>query len=158
MKLYLVQHGDALAKDVDPDRPLSNVGHAEIGQLADLLAGHMNISRVIHRGKTRAKQTAEIFTAIIAGEFPVEATSGIGPTDSVEDFVNQLMRWNEDILVVSHLPFIAKLVSLLVTGSADKGVVSYTPGSIVFLETMDDGQFQVQWMVRPELLNNGTVI
>ena len=158
MKLYLVQHGVALAKDVDPDRSLINVGHAEVGQLADLLAGHMNISRVIHSGKTRAKQTAEIFTAIIAGEFPVEATSGIGPMDSVEDFVNKLMRWNEDILVVSHLPFIAKLVSLLVTGSADKGVVSYTPGSIVFLETMDDWQFQVQWMVRPELLNNGAVI
>ena len=158
MKLYLVQHGDALAKDIDPDRPLSNVGHAEVGQLADLLAGHMNISRVIHSGKTRAKQTAEIFTAIIAGEFPVEVASGIGPMDSVENFVNQLMRWNEDILVVSHLPFIAKLVSLLVTGSADKGVVSYRPGSIVFLETMDDGQFQVQWMVRPELLNNGAVI
>jgi len=155
MKLYLVQHGDALAKDIDPDRPLSNVGHAEVGQLAELLAGHMNISRVLHSGKTRARQTAEIFTAIIAGEFPVEEISGIGPMDSVEDFVNQVKRWNEDILVVGHLPFMDKLVSLLVSGSADKGVVSYIPGSIVFLESADDGQFLVQWMVRPELLNDG---
>ena len=155
MKLYLVQHGDALAKDIDPDRPLSNVGHAEVGQLAELLAGHMNISRVLHSGKTRARQTAEIFTAIIAGEFPVEEISGIGPMDSVEDFVNLVKKWNEDILVVGHLPFMDKLVSLLVSGSADKGVVSYTPGSIVFLESVDDGQFLVQWMVRPELLNDG---
>jgi phosphohistidine phosphatase len=57
MKLYLVQHGDALPKDIDPDRPLSNVGHAEVGLLAELLAGHMNISRVLHSGKTRARQT-----------------------------------------------------------------------------------------------------
>jgi phosphohistidine phosphatase len=115
----------------------------------------MNISRVLHSGKTRARQTAEIFTAIIAGEFPVEEINGIGPMDSVEDFVNQVKRWNEDILVVGHLPFMDKLVSLLVSGSADKGVVSYIPGSIVFLESADDGQFLVQWMVRPELLNDG---
>ncbi len=158
MKLYLVQHGDALSKDIDPDRPLSNVGHAEVGQLAELLAGHMSISRVLHSGKTRAKQTAEIFTAIIAGEFPVEAISGIDPMDSVEDFAIQVKRWNEDILVVGHLPFMDKLVSLLVSGSADKGVVSYTPGSIVFLESVDDGHFQVQWMIRPELLSDGADI
>ena len=154
MKLYLVQHGDALDKDVDPDRPLSNVGHAEVGQLAELLAGHMNISRVLHSGKTRARQTADIFTAIIAGEFPVEEISGIGPMDSVEGFVNQVMKWNEDILVVGHLPFMDKLVSLLVSGSTDKGIVSYTPGSIVFLESAGDGHFQIQWMVRPELLGS----
>ena len=154
MKLYLVQHGDALPKDIDPDRPLSNVGHAEVGLLAELLAGHMNISRVLHSGKSRARQTADIFTAIIAGEFPVEEISGIGPMDSVEDFVNQVMKWNEDILVVGHLPFLDKLVSLLVSGSTDKGVVSFMPGSIVFLESAGDGHFQVQWMVRPELLGS----
>lgn len=155
MKLYLVQHGEALAKDIDPDRPLSNVGHAEVGQLADLLAGHMKVSRVFHSGKARAQQTAEIFTAIIAGEFPVEAINGIGPNDSVEKFANWLMGWDEDILVVGHLPFLDKLVSLLVSASVEKGVVSFTPGSIVFLESANDGHFQVQWMVRPELLSNG---
>ncbi len=155
MKLYLVQHGDALAKDVDSDRPLSNVGHAEVGQLAELLTGHMSVSRVLHSGKTRAQQTAEIFTAIIAGEFPVEAISGIGPNDPVEKFANQLMDWDEDILVIGHLPFMARLVSLLVTGSEDMGVISFTPGSIVYLESIDDGHFQVQWMLRPELLSNG---
>lgn len=154
MKLYLVQHGKALTKDVDADRPLSNVGHAEVGQLAAFLAGHMTVSRVVHSGKMRAQQTAEIFTAIIAGEFPVEAISGINPNDSVEDFANQLMNWDEDILVVGHLPFMSKLVSLLVTGSSDAVVVSYTPGSIVFLESTGEGVWQLQWMVRPDLINN----
>lgn len=154
MKLYLVQHGDALAKDVDPDRPLSNVGHAEVGQLAELLSGHMSVSRVLHSGKTRAQQTAEIFTAIIAGEFPVEAISGIGPNDPVEKFANRLMNWDEDILVVGHLPFMARLVSLLVSDSVEKGVVSFSPGSIVYLESVDDGHFQVQWMLSPDLLSD----
>lgn len=153
MKLYLVQHGEALTKDIDADRPLSNVGHAEVERLAAFLAGHMTVSRVMHSGKTRAQQTAEIFTAIITGEVPVEAISGINPNDSVEDFANRLMNWDEDILVVGHLPFMSKLVSFLVTGASDVVIVSYTPGSIVFLESTDEGVWQLQWMVRPELIN-----
>jgi phosphohistidine phosphatase len=154
MKLYLVQHGVALSKDINPDRPLDNVGHAEVGQVAAFLAGHMTVSRVVHSGKRRAQQTAEIFTSIIAGEFPIEEISGIDPNDPVEAFANQLMSWNEDILVVGHLPFMAKLVGLLVSGSADVTCVSYTPGTIVCLESTDDGHFQVQWMVRPELVSD----
>jgi phosphohistidine phosphatase len=154
MKLYLAQHGDALTKDVDPNRPLSNVGHAEVGQMADFLTGHMTVSRVVHSGKMRARQTAEILTAIIAGEFPVEAISGIKPNDSVDDFASQLVSWNEDILVVGHLPFIGKLVSLLITGSAYEGITSYAPGCIVCLELTDNERWQFQWMLRPELLSD----
>lgn len=154
MKLYLVQHGEALTKDVDAIRPLSNVGHAEVGLMAEFLAGHMKVSRVLHSGKERARQSAEIFTAIIAGEFPVEAISGINPNDPVEDFAAQLAGWNEDVLVVGHLPFMVKLVSLLVSGSADADIVAYTPGSIVCLESADCKNWQVQWMVRPELLTD----
>jgi len=152
MKLYLVQHGKALAKDVDPDRPLSNAGHTEVQQLAELLSGHIEVSRVVHSGKTRAKQTAEIFLAGIADGLSLEVISGIGPNDSVKDFAYQVKNRDEDILVVGHLPFMAKLVSLLVTGSADSDIVSYSPGSIVFLESLNDGDFQLQWMIRPELL------
>lgn len=153
MKLYLVQHGEAIAKKIDPDRPLSNIGHGEVGQLAELLSRHMTVSRVVHSGKTRALQTAEIFTAIITGEFSIETISGINPNDPVESFANQLVKWDEDILVIGHLPFMAKLVSLLVTGSTEAAIVSYNPGSIVCLESTDDGHYQVQWMVRPELLS-----
>ncbi|MFW2438888.1 MAG: phosphohistidine phosphatase SixA [Arenicellales bacterium] len=154
MKLYLVQHGKALAKDVDPDRPLSGEGRAEVGKLVEFLAGRIQVSRVLHSGKTRAQQTAEKLTAIMAGGLPVETISGIGPNDSVEDFAVRVMNGDEDLLVVGHLPFMARLVSLLVSGSADADIVSYSPGSIVFLESLNHGHFQVQWMVRPGLLRS----
>ena len=38
MKLYLVQHGEACAKDVDPQRPLTEQGRADVDRLARLLA------------------------------------------------------------------------------------------------------------------------
>ena len=33
MRLYLVQHGEAVAKEVDPDRPLSEHGREDIVRL-----------------------------------------------------------------------------------------------------------------------------
>ena len=33
MKLYLVQHGDALTKESDPDRPLSDRGRADVTEM-----------------------------------------------------------------------------------------------------------------------------
>ena len=108
----------------------------------------------MHSGKKRAQQTAEIFTAIIAGEFPVEAIDGLGPNDSVEDFAKKLVDWGEDILVVGHLPFMANLASLLITGVANRPVVTYAPGSVICLEHTGDSDWKSQWMIRPELLND----
>ncbi len=156
MKLYLMQHGDALTKNIDPDRPLSETGQSAVERVASFLTGRIEISRIKHSGKTRARQTAELFENLVVGGLPIEAISSIKPKDSVEVFAQQVTEWNEDTLVVGHLPFIAKLVTLLVTGSADVSIVSYQPGSIVCLEKDEDGHWQVQWMIRPELLTANT--
>ena len=153
MKIYLVQHGDALAKDIDPDRPLSETGQLDVKLVASFLVGRMEVSRVIHSGKTRAQQTAELLVGSVAGELPVEAIDGINPNDSVEAFAQQVMNWNENVLVVGHLPFMAKLVTWLVIDSVDVSLVSYQPGSVVCLESAEDGHWQLQWMIRPELLS-----
>ena len=39
MRLWIVQHGDALAKGVDPNRPLSEKGRSDVERLASHLAG-----------------------------------------------------------------------------------------------------------------------
>lgn len=38
MKLYLMQHGDALSRDIDPDRPLSDKGRRDVEQIGDFLS------------------------------------------------------------------------------------------------------------------------
>lgn len=152
MKLYLVQHGDALAKDIDPDRPLSERGQSDVERVAKSLAEHIEVSRVIHSGKARARQTAEVLARFIDSKLPVEVFNSINPNDPVEAFAQLVDDWSEDLLVVGHLPFMSKLVSLLLTGSAEEAIVSYTPGSIVCLESTDGGGWQLLWVVRPELL------
>jgi phosphohistidine phosphatase len=50
MKLYLVQHGEACAKQVDPDRLLTDQGREDIERLVAFLAqAGIEVGRVIAR-------------------------------------------------------------------------------------------------------------
>ena len=152
MQLYLVQHGEALSKDIDPDRALSEAGRKDVQRLASFLAGKVRVERVLHSGKTRARQTAEVLAAVVAPDLKVEQFGGLSPNDPVEHFVQHVEEWGEDLLVVGHLPFMAKLVVRLTAGSEERSLVAYRPGSIVCLEMGEGTGWKVQWMIRPELL------
>jgi phosphohistidine phosphatase len=152
MRLYLVQHGDALPEDVDPARPLSSQGGADVEHVAALLARHVSgIARVLHSGKTRAQQTAEILAREIGAGAPLQAASGLNPLDDPEDWAQQVDASTEDVMLVGHLPFMSKLISRLLVGDAEIGVVALEPGSVVCLER-DDGHWTITWMLRPALL------
>ena len=152
MQLYLVQHGEAFSKDIDSDRALSETGRNDVQRLASFLAGKVRVARVLHSGKTRARQTAEMLAASVAPDLKVEQFGGLSPNDPVESFMQHVEEWGEDLLVVGHLPFMAKLVARLTTGVGDESIVAYRPGSIVCLEAGQGPDWQVQWMIRPELL------
>ena len=67
MRLYLVQHGEAVPEDADPSRPLSETGNRDVARVAAFLAtADIRVSRVLHSGKLRAGQTAELCAAKLA--------------------------------------------------------------------------------------------
>ncbi len=153
MRLYLVQHGDAVPKEADAERPLSEIGREDVTRLAGLLGERgVHVERVAHSGKTRARETAEILAHALGPGAPIEPIEGLGPTDAVEPFLARLETWGEDVLVVAHMPFVARAVSRLVTGREDVATVAYRPGSLVRLERAEDGTWAIAWMLRPELL------
>jgi len=154
MKLYLVQHGEACAKEVNPERPLTDQGQADIDRLAAFLkqAG-IRIDRVIHSEKLRAIQTAERLAAAIAPGVERETSGIINPNDSPKAFDWQSDSWDRATLVVGHLPFMAKLVSHLVIEDENRLITAYQPGSIVCLELNSNAHWQINWMLRPELLS-----
>ena len=152
MRLYLVQHGEALAREVDPDRPLSEKGRTEVGRMAAMLAGHVSVTQVLHSGKTRARQTAELLAVKLADGAPVEQMEGLAPDDPVAPVAQQFLGEKADTLVVGHLPFMARLVTRLISGSEDPAVVSFRPGSVACLEPADGVSWRLQWMLRPDLL------
>jgi phosphohistidine phosphatase len=153
MRLYLVQHGEALAKEVDPERPLSDQGKMDIERLADFLrqAG-IQVGRVIHSGKLRARQTAELLAQAMAPGVEAEPSGLINPNDNPKAFDWQSDSWNRDTLIVGHLPFMAKLVSHLLIEDENRLITAYRPGSMVCLELNEEGHWQIDWMIRLELL------
>jgi phosphohistidine phosphatase len=153
MILYLVQHGEALPTEIDPERPLSAAGRRDVEGLGRLLAGRgLRIARVLHSGKARARQTAEILAAALAPEAPIEAAEGLAPNDPPAPFAERMAGSEDGLLVTGHLPFMARLVSYLLTGDAERPAVAYRPGSVVCLERAGDGRWEIAWMLRPELL------
>jgi phosphohistidine phosphatase len=153
MKLYLVQHGEACAKEVDPERPLTENGRLDVVKLAAFLhrAG-IQVARLIHSGKLRAVQTAQILADAIAPGVELEASGLINPNDNPKAFDWQHDSWGKDTLIVGHLPFMARLVSHLVVAQDNQIIVAFQPGSIVCLEHINNTHWQIDWMIRPEIL------
>lgn len=156
MKLYLVQHGEACSKDVDPERPLTDQGREDIERLAEFLGQvGIEVERVIHSGKLRAAQTADLLAKAVAPLVELETNDRINPKDDPGAIDWKEETGGADTLVVGHLPFMARLVSLLVVEDQDRLVADYQPGSVVCLECNSDGHWQLNWMIRPELLQQG---
>ena len=153
MKLYLVQHGEACSKDLDPERPLTDQGRADVERLAGFLKqSNIQIDRIIHSGKLRARQTAECLANAIAPGTDLETSGLINPNDNPKAFDWQSDSWDRDTLIVGHLPFMAGLVAHLLVAEDDRIITAFQPGTALCLEHIDGDQWQLNWMVRPELL------
>ena len=101
---------------------------------------------------TGGAQTADILAKTLLSGGKVEVVEGLNPNDPVAEFATDADVWVEDTLVAGHLPFMSRLVSLLLTGEAEAERVQYQPGSVVCLERLDAEQWVMLWMLRAELL------
>jgi phosphohistidine phosphatase len=147
-----VQHGDAVAKDVDPDRPLSEQGRRDIRALA-MHMKNMGVQpgKILHSGKLRARQSAEQIAEVLSpGLDPVQA-DGLNPNDDPAVLIKELEKADGNMLIASHMPFVSRLCSTLLTG-VNTAAFASTPGTLFCLET-SDGQWQLACMLRPDCLH-----
>ncbi len=159
MKLYLVQHAEAVPAEDNPDRPLSDKGRSDVRRVASFLARSVQVGRIVHSPKTRARDTAVLLAqALGPGGVVEEAASGLAPNDATDALAGAIAGWSEDAIVVGHLPFMGRLAAYLVAGSEDADVAAFRPGTVVCLERAGRGEdgggggWTLAWMVRPELL------
>jgi len=153
MKLYLVRHGKALPSMRDSERSLSEEGREEVAHVASFLeACGVRASRVAHSGKARAAQTADILAGALAPGTGTETAAGLRPTDPVGPVAEEAALWAEDVMLVGHLPFMARLVSLLLAGDEERVGVGYRPGTVVCLEREGGRGWRISWVVQPDLL------
>lgn len=158
MRLYLVQHGEACGKDVDPERPLTEQGRSDINHLARFLQqADVRVDRVMHSGKLRAQQTAECLAMAIAPAIVAEVCGLINPDDNPMDIDWRGECQGKDTLVVGHLPYIEKLISALIVANENQVITAFLPGSMVCL-VLNDEQWRISWMLNPRLLNASSLI
>jgi len=152
MTLYLVQHGQSLPKDVDPDQGLSETGVAETERIAGVAKGYqINIGHILHSVKTRARKTADIFAPALNPSGGVKEVEGLKPMDDVAAFAADLSP-DTNTMLVGHLPFMERMTSYLVTGSIDQPVFKFQNSGIVCLDQDPDTKsWIIIWTLMPHI-------
>lgn len=151
MWLYLVRHGEAKHPVEDPERGLTDRGRMDAEWIARRLnqAG-VEVSEVRHSGKLRAEQTAEILAAAVAPGAPVERVSGLEPNDDPHPVADALLHEPGSIMLVGHLPFMGRLLSLLISGSPDRAAVEFSTATVAALRGSPGG-WSLAWLLTPSL-------
>lgn len=153
MDLYFAQHGDATSKEEDPDRPLTSSGREETRRVARAAAeAGVRVDAVWHSGKTRARETAEIFAESLAHDGAVRRKEWLGPLDDPRKAVEAAEENGESVLLVGHLPYMSRLPSLLLAGNPEAEVVDVRCSGIGALRRSDEG-WSLRWYLRPEVID-----
>lgn len=149
-RIYLAQHGLALDKSIDAERPLSADGILQSHAIARQL-GHsdLTVSRLFHSGKLRAAQTAEIFATQLFN-LEVSPIDGFSPDDEVTIAARQLDV--DDALYIGHLPHLDRLISYLVCHDPHAGILRLQNSAVVCL-TRKSEHYQIHSYITPNIVN-----
>lgn len=146
--LFLVHHAEAVEVTADPQRPLTAAGRVHAGQLAAKARDRGVKPAVIwHSGKLRARQTAEIFLRACNPLAELAATRGIQPGDPPQWIKDVIEGESRDIMLVGHMPHLARLWELLIRpdGSGTAGLPLH---GVAALSRRAEGWMD-EWMLGP---------
>jgi phosphohistidine phosphatase len=152
VRVYLAQHGEAAGEQQDPSRALTERGRREVEAVAGAAArGGVEVRAIYHSGKLRARQTAELFAAALRPERPVLELAGLAPNDDPRIAFRSLGAMEFPVILVGHLPHLARLTALILTGDPEADLVGFRMGGLVALDVRGEGGGRVAWILTPEL-------
>ena len=150
MKLFLVQHGEAKTKQQDPERPLTDRGIADTEKAVRWMSKiEEPIDQILHSGKRRAEQTAQIFASFLDPSRGSVPATDLNPNDDIRVVARQLGEQYKSLMIVGHLPHLSRLAGLLLTGDPENQVVEFINSGVVCL-TGQDKQWTLSWAVVPD--------
>ncbi len=150
MALYVVQHGKSLPKAQDPEKGLSAEGKMETERIADVARGYqVRVSRILHSGKKRACETAEILSMRLSPAGGSESGAGMNPMDDVRTFSDSL-DLDKNMMLVGHLPFLERLIGQMVCGNPNQIVFKLQNSGILCLDRVPEVKNPViRWALMP---------
>ena len=128
-----------------------------MAKVADYLAVRVSnlidppIVELRHSGKLRAQETAEIFGQTLCPQTRPMAAEGMHPKDDPSQIRSELESRRDQptaLMLVGHLPHLARLTGLLLTGDAHKSPVRVVNAAVLRLGYRDGG-WAVDWYVTP---------
>ncbi|NVK42542.1 MAG: phosphohistidine phosphatase SixA [Oceanospirillaceae bacterium] len=159
MDIYLMQHGLALDKEADPERHLSDAGLNAVRRVANRAAElGLELGTIYHSGKARSQQSAEMLAEALNRRELVDFLAGLNPKDPVVPYLDWLQQRSAEgvaaLTLVGHLPSLARLTALLVTGSEGQSIVAFENAGLVKLIPDPDREhrYLVSWILSPSLV------
>ncbi len=118
MRIYMMQHGQPLPKEKDPERGLSEEGMRQINLSAKAMKKMgMKVDVICSSPKKRARQTAEIVAKELG--YPIEKikiSSVFEPLSPPADAISYLQSFTDKtIFIAGHLPSLAEIASELLS-------------------------------------------
>ena len=155
-----MQHGEAVNASEDAAKTLSPKGRRDVRALADACARYrIEAVEVIHSGKARARQTAELLAEAL--NLSARASAGLDPLDPVRPFADECASMHSTV-VVAHLPFLERLAALLLAGREEPPVLAFQRGGMACLErrgapepSAPFGAWCILWTAYPDQVHPG---
>ncbi|UCE67022.1 MAG: phosphohistidine phosphatase SixA [Candidatus Zixiibacteriota bacterium] len=154
MEIYLVQHAESKSKEEDPERPLTDEGFGNIDKIASYARKHIAISlrTIIHSGKLRARRTAEALAGYLEPTEGISESDGLEPMADPSIWAERISKSEKDIMLVGHLPHLAKLAGVLLSGDETKNVIGFQNAGIVKLIRDADDNWRIDWIIVPSIV------
>jgi phosphohistidine phosphatase len=139
--VVLVRHAQAVSTQEDPARPLSAEGRRQAQTMADWLAElDIEVEEIRHSAKARARETARhIAGRLSIGPAAVREVGGLDPSDEVDSVALDLEAARRSLMLVGHLPFMARLASRMLVGNPAYLNVRFAEAGVVILARAGGG-------------------
>jgi phosphohistidine phosphatase len=140
-KVLLVRHGESTPTIENPQRPLAISGRQHAERMASWLEGcGYEVDKIVHSSKLRAKQTAKVFGSRMGVHAAhVREIEGITPHDDPAPVAQMIEQEGVSVLVVSHLPFLNRLASLMLSGDPHQLQFQFSDAGALILAKVAGG-------------------
>ena len=156
MRLFCVRHGHAeYLPNHTGERPLTQKGVDEVSKVAAYLKHKgigMDVVHLMHSGKLRAQQSAEILASAVADGQSLEVCALLRSDHPTAPLIDLIQEWYDDTMLVGHMPFMSQLVSALILGKDGCDILRFPPGTVVCLERIENRRWILNWIMHPNLV------
>jgi len=155
MKVYLIHHANALSKEQDPERHLSELGRQQADQLgARFKAAGANPVRILHSDKQWTKETAErVAAAMGLADRTAQAAYPVNTGHDIAPFLAEIAACGGDVMMAGHVDYLRRIAAKLLCGDESVRIAEFKPGhGTVFCLEESDGDWAVAWAWRQEHL------